>query len=296
MPNAVHTPKPARTSPVMTSDTPTADTAEPLTETPPPDDASADVHPPQTEVPVKGKLVAGGRPGGGANEEAAQAVTADPVAKGDADERPWLGSRPAGIASPERRSVPALPSTQSLGPNGKHRTPWAVAVLSALTLGIYAIWWHRRVNNEMRNFDPRMHVAPGWSTIAVAVPWIIGLLISVAGAARILLDQFNVALPFDPHFTVLQAYYLLAGIVLVPYLELILTFSAVALVMTAERLRTCEECTEQTAHEHVRPVQLVLWLLVPITGGLVFQSVVQRRLNNVWRLAQPSLASRISQY
>lgn len=206
------------------------------------------------------------------------------------------GSRPDGIASSERRPRPEPPRVQSLGPSGKQRAPWSVGVLSVLTLGVYAIVWHRRVNTEMRDFDPRMHVSPGRSTLAVAIPWIAGLLVSLAGAARILLDQLHVSLPFDPHFTVVQGYYLLGGLALVPYAELLFTISAVALVMTVERVRTCEECAGLTSDVHVRPARIVLWLLVPVTGGLIYQSIVQRRLNNSWRLAKPSLAARISQY
>src|ERR1700694_6044916 len=135
--------------------------------------------------------------------------------------------RPRLPATPSPVTVVTAPSV-SLGPIGKRRSPAAVVLLSVLTLGAYALIWHKRINTEMGDFDTRMHVRPGRSALAVAIPWLLGLLISMAGAARIVLDQLHVGLPFDPHFSITQAYFLLAGLLVVPYLELALAFSAAA--------------------------------------------------------------------
>ena len=112
----------------------------------------------------------------------------------------------AAITTPEK----ALPKVTSFGPAGKRRSTVAIVVLSIVTLGVYSLVWYHRVNREVGNFDTRMHVIPGRSTVAVAIPWAIGWLISIVGAVRIVLAVANVALPFNPHFTVLQAYGLLA--------------------------------------------------------------------------------------
>ena len=122
--------------------------------------------------------------------------------------------------------------TSSLGPVGKHRSTFGVVALSIVTLGIYSLVWHNRVNHEVGNFDTRMHVIPGRSTLALTIPWALGWLISIVGAVRIVLAVLNVTLPFNPHFTVLQAYGLLAGGLVIPYLTLLLPFSATAWVMT----------------------------------------------------------------
>lgn len=192
--------------------------------------------------------------------------------------------------------APIHTPSASLGPIGKRRSPAAVVLLSVLTLGAYALIWHKRINTEMGDFDTRMHVRPGRSAIAVAIPWLLGFLISLAGAARIVLDQLHVGLPFDPHFTVTQGYFLLAGLLIVPYLELALAFSAAAVVMTLERLRTAEDRSGLTTDVQVRPTEAAWLLIIPVVGGLALQALVQRRLNAVWEQTLPSPVARISQY
>ena len=193
-------------------------------------------------------------------------------------------------------SVPVHTPSPSLGPIGKRRAPSAVVLLSVLTLGAYALIWHKRINTEMGDFDTRMHVKPGRSAIAVAIPWVLGLLTSLAGAARIVLDQLHVGLPFDPHFSVTQGYFLLAGLLVVPYLELALAFSAAAVVMTLERVRTAEDRAGLTTDRQVRPTEAAWLLIIPVVGGLALQALVQRRLNAVWEQTLPSPVARISQY
>jgi hypothetical protein len=185
-----------------------------------------------------------------------------------------------GVASMDN-GAPAL--TPSLGPVGKRRSPFAVVALSMVTLGVYSLVWHNRVTREIGNFDTRMHVIPGRSTLAVAIPWALGWLVSLAGAVRIVLAVLNVTLPFDPHFSVLQAYGLLGGGLLIPYLELLLPFSAVALAMTLERVRIVEDRIGRTTDVQLRPSQTICWVLVPVVGGLILIATVQRRLNRVWQ-------------
>jgi hypothetical protein len=204
------------------------------------------------------------------------------------------GRQRAALTSTPPAPVPT-PSV-SLGPIGKRRSPGAVVLLSVVTLGAYALIWHKRINTEMGDFDTRMHVRPGRSAIAVAIPWLLGLLISLAGAARIVLDQLHVGVPFDPHFTVTQGYFLLAGLLIVPYLELALAFSAAAVVMTLERLRTAEDRSGLTTDVQVRPTEAAWLLIIPVVGGLALQALVQRRLNAVWEQTMPSPVARISQY
>lgn len=184
-----------------------------------------------------------------------------------------------GVALPEK-PMPGM--TSSLGPVGKHRSTFAVVVLSMVTLGVYSLVWHNRVNREVGNFDTRMHVIPGRSTLAVTIPWVLGWLVSIVGATRIVLAIASVTLPFDPHFTVLQAYGLLAGGLVIPYLTLLLPFSAVAWVMTLERVRIVEDRIGRTTDVQLRPVRAVCWMLAPVAGGLVLIATVQRRLNRVW--------------
>ena len=128
---------------------------------------------------------------------------------------------PAAPATPADASAgpPATrtPVTPSFGPAGKHRSPLAVALLSVLTLGIHAMVWYHRINVEMADFDTRMHVRPSRSTLPIFIAWLLGWLVSLAGAARIVLAVLNVALPFDPGFTVTQAYFLLAGFLVLAF-------------------------------------------------------------------------------
>ena len=194
--------------------------------------------------------------------------------------------RPVGASRPA--DTPVLPvrgGSISLGPAGRERSPLAVALLSMLTLGLYALVWHRRINNEMSDFDPRMRVRAGGSVLAVTIAWLLGLIVSLAGAARIVLDAFHVSLPFDPHFTVTQAYYLLGAIVVVPYLILVLPFALVAVVMTLERIRIVQDRVGVSVDSQLQPAHAVWWLIVPVVGGLAMIASMQRRLNRVWQQA-----------
>jgi hypothetical protein len=184
----------------------------------------------------------------------------------------------AAITTPEK----ALPKVTSFGPPGKRRSTMAIVVLSIVTLGVYSLVWHHRINREVGNFDTRMHVIPGRSTLAVTIPWALGWLVSIAGAVRIVLAVANVSLPFNPHFSVLQAYVLLGGFLLIPYLELVLSFSAVAIAMTLERVRIVEDRMLRTTDVQLRPTRAIWWMLLPVAGGLILMAIIQRRLNRAW--------------
>jgi len=174
------------------------------------------------------------------------------------------------------------------GPVGRGRSPLFVALLSAVTLGVYALIWHHRINRELEEFDPKLHSRPMRSAVAVAVPWVIGLVSTVAGAALIVGERLSVHLPLASHVTTGQSYFLLAGLVAVPYLTLLVPFSVVAVVMTLERLRCVEEHVGTTTDRQVRAVGSSMLLAIPVIGGLVLLGVAQRRLNAVWDAVAPS--------
>ena len=207
-----------------------------------------------------------------------------------------LGSRPALAppASQPRELMPAaIPTerrrigetaTPTFGPPGKHRSTAAMVLLSTLTLGIYAIAWHRRVNQEMADFDPRIHVHPSRSAWAVFIPWFVGLLASAAAAGMVLATHYglDLHLPLTGH-QVLPA---VAALAAVQYLILLLPFSLVAVVRTAERVRMVEEHAGVTTDAQIRPAALIGWLIVPVIGGFVVMGRQQGDLNQIWDLAR----------
>jgi len=201
----------------------------------------------------------------------------------------------AGRDTPKSQPL-AAPLVPSLGPEGRRRRPIAVVALSIITLGIYALLWHSRINTEVGDFDTRMYVRSGQSTFAVVVAWAIGLLISVAGAVLVVSAQMQVTLPFNPQLSSLQTYLLLGGIVAVPYVVMLVPFSIVAVVMTLERVRIAEDRAGRTTDVQLRPARVVCWLLVPVFGGLVLIGLMQRRLNRVWEIVAPGPVARITNY
>ncbi len=50
---------------------------------------------------------------------------------------------------------------------GKTRNPWGVWLLSFVTLGIYGLYWYYKVNEEARNYDPRINVSPGLALLTI---------------------------------------------------------------------------------------------------------------------------------
>ncbi|MGH7687571.1 MAG: DUF4234 domain-containing protein, partial [Candidatus Dormibacteria bacterium] len=184
----------------------------------------------------------------------------------------------AGRDNPQRHRPLETPVAPSLGPEGKRRPIWAVIALSVFTLGIYALVWHHSINCEVGDFDTRMHVKAGRSTLAVGVVWFAGLLISAAGAVLIVTTQMHVTLPYRPPETTLEQYLMLGGLLAVPYLVLAIPFALLGMVMTLERVRIVEDRVGRPTDVQLRPVAMVWWLIVPLAGGLILQALVQRRL------------------
>lgn len=207
--------------------------------------------------------------------------------------------RPAGLIgrdSAERHKPLEAPVAPSLGPEGKRRSPWAVAVLSVITLGIYALVWHHRVNVEVTDFDTRMYVRAGRSTTAVIVGWFVGFITSVAGAVLVVSAQMHVALPYRPPLSTIEQYLLLGGLLVVPYLMLALPFCILAIAMTLERVRIAEDRAGRPTDMQLRPVTYTWLLAIPVVGGLLLIALVQRRLNQVWALVAPPPPAQISEY
>jgi hypothetical protein len=196
---------------------------------------------------------------------------------------------PAAVA-PSTRVAPWLPArvpaadvpVTGFGPAGRRRSPSMVVLLSVLTLGFYALWWHHRVNREMTEFDPRMSVDAGRSTWAVAIPLIIGWMVAAAAGARYLLALGGTPTA-DLPISAEQSLFLAFSPLVVPYLELLLPFSAAAVVMTHERARIVEDRVDVPADRQLRPVSALAWLTVPVVGGLVGMARMQQHLNEVWR-------------
>lgn len=198
----------------------------------------------------------------------------------DQPELPFAAPNPPAASPP--RPIPMF------GPVGQLRSALAVPLLAVATLGLYALVWHQRTNRELELFDPKLHSRPRRSTFAVLIPWIVGLAVSLAGAAALVTARLGVGLPSGLHVTTVQAYALLAGLVAVPYLTLLVPFSLVAVVMTLERLRSVEEHVGTTTDRQVRPVAVSLLLGIPVLGGLVLLAIEQRRLNAIWQSVTPS--------
>jgi hypothetical protein len=148
--------------------------------------------------------------------------------------------------------------------------------------------WHSRNNRELGDFDPQMQVHSGRSAWAVTIPWLAGLAVTLAGAARIGLSSAGATLPFDPHFSVHTAYFLLAGLLAVPYLTVLLPFAFAAVVMTAERIRIVEERVGLTTDVQIRPATVGALLLLPIVGPLLLIGTEQRRINAAWERVDPA--------
>jgi hypothetical protein len=205
-----------------------------------------------------------------------------PPAPADRHQAELPFARAAAPAPPPLRPLPTF------GPVGQPRSALLVPLFAVISLGVYAIIWHHRVNRELEEFDPKLHSRPRRSAFAVAVPWLIGLLITLAGAALIVSARMSVHLPLASHVTSLEAYVMLAGLAVVPYLALVIPFSLVAIVMTLERLRCVEEHVGTTTDRQVRPVGSALLLILPVVGGLVLLGTEQRRLNAIWEAVAPA--------
>ena len=225
------------------------------------------------------------------------AVAASPAAAVPPPPPPPPPPTTAVAAAPRTAASPAvqLLAVPSLGPAGTRRHPLAVAVLSAITLGAYTVGWHARVNREMSDFDARLEVHPGASAFGVAIAWLAGLLCTLAGAAIIAAHALRVGpalarLASGPAIlgvTVPWHDLMLGGLVVVPYLTLLLPFSVVALVLTLERARLVQERVGIRADRQLRPVARACLLLLPVVGGLWYAASLQSCLNRVWQATPP---------
>lgn len=201
----------------------------------------------------------------------------------------------AGALRPPASPAPAPPllTVPSLGPVGRRRHPATVALLSVLTMGLYTIAWHARVNREMSELDARIEVSPDASALAAAVAWVPGVACSLAGAAQIIMHALHVGpaiIPTGAGVTLAGhllawAYLMLGGIVVIPYLAVLLPLPLAAIVLTMERLRVVQERVGIRPDIQVRPARHACMLLVPVAGGLWHVAVVQARLNQVWQRA-----------
>lgn len=70
------------------------------------------------------------------------------------------------------------------GQLGKHRSPFAVLLLSLITFGIYYLYWYYQVNCEIRRHAPDVSVSPGLAVLAQFIP-IVGTVSSYRTAMRV---------------------------------------------------------------------------------------------------------------
>lgn len=222
-----------------------------------------------------------------AGRGAIEAPAAPPPVEVDDSDLPQPVPMGEFVADPEvdqSTSIGRLAHTVfSLGPVGRRRRPGLVATLAIVTLGISPILWVRRVNREVVDFDPRMVARPGRSALAIAVPTLLTFSAALVETARLALPHLGVSVdvPISETLT-LGALGLPA---MVPPLLLLVPFSAVAMVMTLERVRVIEDRAGIDPDLQLRPVASVAWLLLPLVGAGLVLARVQRRLNSVWSIA-----------
>ncbi len=70
---------------------------------------------------------------------------------------------------------------------GKNRNPFAVWLLSAITLGIYFLYWYYQVNREIGGHEPTVKTSPGISLLAASPLAVFTLFISA------LVSMYNTA-------------------------------------------------------------------------------------------------------
>jgi len=172
----------------------------------------------------------------------------------------------------------------TFGRVGRRRSPAAMVLLWLATLGAYGLVWHERVNREMSGFDPRMPVRVGRSVWALAIPFVALWTVALAASALLVMEHgfsLTVQLPIPDGVV---SYLVLAPLA-IPYLVLLVPFSAVAVVLTAERIRIVEDRLDIVPEAQLRPARVAWWLLLPLVGGLVLLVRQQARLNRVWQLA-----------
>lgn len=85
---------------------------------------------------------------------------------------PVYGSTPYGVVPSFPQGQPQQQAMHSGGPLGKVRNPLAVFLLSFVTCGIYFLYWHYKINEELANYDRRIEVNPTLSLLALFVPFV----------------------------------------------------------------------------------------------------------------------------
>lgn len=88
------------------------------------------------------------------------------------------------VATSPTTAIVSPPSPLSEFPIGKDRSPAAILGLSIITLGIYCLVWHYKMNNEIHRHDPDIKVSPGLAVLAMCFP-ITNLVSGYGTAARI---------------------------------------------------------------------------------------------------------------
>ncbi|MGI8847326.1 MAG: hypothetical protein ACR2GX_03530 [Candidatus Dormibacteria bacterium] len=175
----------------------------------------------------------------------------------------------------------------SLGPVGRRRHPLLVFALCVITLGGYAVAWHRRINREASDFDARIDVAPGASALAIFMPWWAAFAATLTGAALLGLQQFHH--PVSGVSTTV-AWALLPAVLVVSDLILLFPLSLVATVMSLERIRGLEDRVGIEHDHQIRPVARLAVLGIPFLGLIWHVMSTQRRLNAIWTTVEPRVA------
>jgi hypothetical protein len=188
-----------------------------------------------------------------------------------------------GVPTPTPPPAPLLMSIPAFGQVGRRRSRAVMVLLWVVTLGIYGLVWHDRVNREMSEFDPRLPGRIRRCVWALAIPYVaLWTVCLVASALLVLGHGFGVTADLPVSYDAVG--YLAAAPLAIPYATLLLPFSAIAVVMTAERVRIVEDRLDIVPELQLRPTQVAWWLLVPVVGGLVLLVRQQSRLNRAWQL------------
>lgn len=194
----------------------------------------------------------------------------------------------SGVVSRERREAvdeARVTLDWALGPVGRRRSIALGVGVGVLTLGFGSCLWIGRMTREMREFDPRMTVRSGRTVAALAFGYLVAFLVSGLEVARVVADHLGhpVDLPLSPAAT--RPF--VVAILLAPALVALLPVGAVALVMSAERLRVVEDRAGLAPHLQQRPVAILRWAWLPLVGTVAVAAALQSRLNSVWRIARP---------
>ena len=189
----------------------------------------------------------------------------------------------APTSTPAPPPAPLLMSIPALGHVGRRRSRGVMVLLWVVTLGIYGLVWHERINREMSEFDPRLPTRSRRSVWALAIPHVALWTVSLVASALLVMEHgFGVTADLPVSYDVVG--YLAAAPLAIPYAIVLLPFSAIAVVLTAERIRIVEDRLDIVPERQLRPAQAAWWLLVPVVGGLVLLVRQQSRLNRAWQL------------